>query len=178
MQFLETPVHGAFILSPTLIPDDRGHFAETFHASQFAERGLDAIVAQVNLSYNDRRHTLRGLHYQVAPHEETKIVRCVRGAVFDVVLDLREESPTFGQWHGVELSVGNRLGLYVPKGCAHGYQTLEDQTEVHYLVSTHHAPAAYRGVRWNDPQFGIVWPNSPERLMHPRDASYPDYPRR
>jgi dTDP-4-dehydrorhamnose 3,5-epimerase len=177
MQFLDTPVHGAFILNPTLIPDDRGYFAETFHASQFAARGLDVNVAQVNLSYNDRRHTLRGLHYQVAPHEETKIVRCVRGSVFDVVLDLRRDSPTYGKWHGVELSAVNRLGLYVPKGCAHGYQTLEDQTEVHYLVSSHYAPSAYRGVRWNDPQFGIVWPDCPERLMHPRDGSYPDFPR-
>ena len=177
MRFHETPVHGAFLLEPTLIPDDRGCFAEAFHAEQFAARGLDVDVAQVNISFNDRRHTLRGLHYQVAPHEETKIVRCVRGSVFDVVLDLRRDSPTFLAWHGVELSAGNRLGLYVPQGCAHGYQTLEDGTEVHYLVSTYYAPAHYRGVRWNDPQFGIRWPDAPVRHLHPRDESYPDFAR-
>lgn len=177
MQFHDTPVAGAFLLTPTIFPDDRGFFSEAFHARVFADRGLDTNVSQLNISFNDTRHTLRGLHYQLPPHAETKIVRCVRGSIFDVVLDLRTDSPTFGRWYGVELTAENRLAMYLPKGCAHGYQTQADATEVHYLVSEFYTPSHYRGVRWNDPAFGIVWPDAPQRLIHPRDASFPDYVR-
>lgn len=171
----DTAVEGVYVLDLAPIPDDRGFFAEAFHRDTFAGLGLNSTIAQVNISYNDRAHTLRGLHYQIAPHEEVKIVRCVRGAVFDVAVDLRPGSPTFGRWAGVELTADNRRALYVPAGCAHGYQTLTDDTEVHYLVSTPYSPAHYRGVRWNDPFFSVRWPDAPERLLHPRDTSYPDF---
>lgn len=171
----DTPIHGAFILDVTRIPDDRGFFAEAFHQDTFVGLGLETRIAQVNISYNNRLGTLRGMHYQEAPHDEVKIVRCVRGTVFDVAIDLRRDSPTFGAWAGVELSADNRRAFYVPTGCAHGYQTMTEETEVLYLVSQTYSPAHYRGVRWNDPFFNVVWPSTPQRLLHPRDESYPDF---
>jgi len=171
----ETPIDGAFVMQMTRIPDDRGFFAEAFHRDTFTGLGLDTRIAQMNVSYNDRQGTLRGMHYQIAPHEEVKIVRCVRGSVFDVVLDLRRDSPTFGQWAGAELSADNRLAFYVPAGCAHGYQTLTDDTEVLYMVSNAYSPAHYRGLRWNDPFFNVAWPETNTRILHPRDESYPDF---
>ncbi len=171
----DTPIHGAFILDVTRIPDDRGFFAEAFHQDTFAGLGLETRIAQVNISYNNRLGTLRGMHYQEAPHDEVKIVRCVRGTVFDVAIDLRRDSPTFGAWAGVELSADNRLAFYVPTGCAHGYQTMTEETEVLYLVSQTYSPAHYRGVRWNDPFFNVAWPSTPQRHLHPRDESYPDF---
>lgn len=175
MTLTDTPIHGAFVLNMKRILDDRGFFAEAFHRDTFAGLGLDTQIAQVNVSYNDRRGTLRGMHYQTTPHEEVKIVRCVRGAIFDVAIDLRRDSPTFGKWAGVELSADNRLAFYVPVGCAHGYQTLTDDTEVLYLVSDTYSPAHYRGIRWNDPFFNVAWPDTDTRLLHPRDESYPDF---
>ena len=171
----DTAVAGVFILDLTPIPDERGFFAEAFHRDTFARLGLSTAIAQVNISYNDRAHTLRGMHYQLPPHEEVKVVRCVRGAVFDVAIDLRPDSPTFGKWVGLELSAANRRAFYVPEGCAHGYQTLTDDTEVHYLVSATYSPSHYRGVRWDDPFFGVRWPDAPVRHLHPRDTSYPDF---
>lgn len=175
MTLTDTAVAGAYILDLARIPDDRGFFAEAFHRDTFARAGLSTAIAQVNISYNDRTHTLRGMHYQLTPHAEVKVVRCVRGAVYDVAVDLRPDSPTFGRWAAVELTADNRRAFYVPEGCAHGYQTLTDDTEVHYLVSATYSPSHYRGVRWDDPFFGITWPDAPERHMHPRDLTYPDF---
>lgn len=175
MTLTDTAVAGAYILDLARIADDRGFFGEAFHRDTFARAGLSTVIAQVNISYNDRAHTLRGMHYQLAPHAEVKVVRCVRGAVYDVAVDLRPDSPTFGRWAAVELTADNRRAFYVPEGCAHGYQTLTDDTEVHYLVSATYSPSHYRGVRWDDPCFGITWPDAPERHMHPRDLTYPDF---
>lgn len=175
MTLTDTPIHGAYILDLTRIPDDRGFFGEAFHRDTFAAAGLSTDIAQVNVSYNDHRGTLRGMHYQLPPFEEVKVVRCVRGAIYDVALDLRPDSPTFGRWAAVELTADNRRAFYVPAGCAHGYQTLTDDTEVLYLVSNTYSPAHYRGVRWNDPFFGVEWPAAAKRHLHPRDESYPDF---
>lgn len=175
MTRIDTAVAGAYILDVTPIPDDRGFFAEAFRHDTFERLGLSTRIAQVNISYNDHAHTLRGMHYQRAPHAEVKVVRCVRGAVYDVAVDLRPDSPTFGRWAAVELTADNRRAFYVPEGCAHGYQTLTDNTEVHYLVSTTYAPSHYEGVRWNDPFFNVTWPDAPQRHMHARDLTYPDF---
>ena len=152
----------------------RGFLLRTFSADEFAAHGLDAVTAQCSLSFNATRGTLRGMHYQAAPHAETKVIRCVHGALLDVIIDLRRGSPTFGRHHAVELSRENLLALYVPKGCAHGFQTLEDDTDVWYHMSVPHHPDSARGVRWNDPAFGIPWP-LPDPILHPRDAAYPDF---
>jgi dTDP-4-dehydrorhamnose 3,5-epimerase len=162
------------VIVPEPAEDDRGLFARTFDATQFAAAGLETAVAQCSVSFNRERLTLRGLHLQRPPAEEAKLVRCTNGAVFDVVLDLRPSSPTFLAWEAVELSGENRIGLYVPQGCAHGFLTLAPNTEVAYQISVPHAPQMAFGVRWNDPLFGIEWPDRP-RVIAPRDAAYPDY---
>jgi dTDP-4-dehydrorhamnose 3,5-epimerase len=175
--FAETPVAGALVVEPQPIEDERGFFARTFSTEEFAARGLDARVDQCSASFSVRAGTLRGMHYQAAPHGETKLVRCTRGAIFDVAVDLRRESPTYLRWAGVELSADNRRALYVPEGCAHGFQTLVDGAEVLYQISMPYVPAAARGVRWDDPAFGIDWPDAPigGRTMSARDAAYPDF---
>jgi dTDP-4-dehydrorhamnose 3,5-epimerase len=175
MIFTETPLAGAFVIDLEPVRDERGFFARTWCELEFEARGLEARPVQCSLSFNERAGTLRGLHYQAAPFEEVKIVRCTRGAIFDVIVDLRPDSPTRGRHAHVVLSASNRRMLYVPRGFAHGLQTLADGTEVEYLISEFHQPAYARGVRWNDPAFKIQWPDVPHRIMTMRDRTYPDF---
>jgi dTDP-4-dehydrorhamnose 3,5-epimerase len=177
MRFLETPLPGVIVIEPERLSDERGWFARTFDREEFRARGMNPEVIQTNASFNARAGTLRGMHYQADPHGETKVVRCVRGAIFDVAVDVRDGSPTRGSWHGVELSAGNGLGLYIPAGFAHGFQTLREDSEVHYLMGTGYVPDAARGVRWDDPAFGIEWPPAPPggRVISERDGAYPDF---
>ena len=175
MRFLETPLAGVWVVEPDRLTDERGYFARTFCEGAFAERGLATHWVQCNTSYNRHRGTLRGMHYQAAPHGEAKLIRCTRGALFDVVVDLRANSPTRGRWFGVELSAETGRMLYVPEGLAHGFQTLEDATEVFYQMSHAYVPEAARGVRWDDPAFAIAWPESGARVISERDRTYPDW---
>lgn len=174
MNLAETPLAGAWTLDLERRADERGWFARTWAAEELAAHGLDTRVVHMNTSYNERAGTLRGMHYQAAPHGECKLVRCTRGAIFDVIVDLRPGSPTLHRWHGVELSEDNGRALYVPVGMAHGFQTLEDASEVLYLMSEAYVPGAARGVRWDDPAVGIAWPAARNRTMSDRDATYPD----
>ncbi|MGO9487899.1 MAG: dTDP-4-dehydrorhamnose 3,5-epimerase [Solirubrobacteraceae bacterium] len=178
MRFVETPLPGVWVIEPERIEDDRGWFARTFDAEDFRARGLNPDAVQCNASFNPRRGTLRGMHHQADPHGESKLVRCVRGAIFDVAVDLRADSPTYLRWHGVELSARNGLSFYIPAGLAHGFQTLEDDSEVLYLMGNAYVPEAARGVRWDDPAFSIDWPEPPTggRIISERDAGYPDHP--
>jgi dTDP-4-dehydrorhamnose 3,5-epimerase len=176
MQFKETPLPGAWIIELDLLRDERGWFARTFDADEFAKRGLDPAVVQCNASFNSKRDTLRGMHYQAEPHGESKLVRCVRGAIFDVAVDLRADSPAYCRWHGIELSADNRFAFFIPAGMAHGFQTLTDDCEVLYQMGYHYVPEAARGVRWDDPAFAIEWPAAHgDRLISEHDASYPDF---
>jgi dTDP-4-dehydrorhamnose 3,5-epimerase len=175
MRFTETQLAGAYIIDPERIEDERGFFARTWDRHEFEAHGLNTNLAQCNISYNTRRGTLRGMHYQAAPHEETKLVRCTSGAIYDVIVDLRPASPTLRQWLAVELSAANRRMLYIPEGFAHGFQTLADHSEVFYQMAAFYAPGYARGVRWNDPAFGIVWPQAERRIIAERDAGYADY---
>jgi dTDP-4-dehydrorhamnose 3,5-epimerase len=154
--------------------DQRGFFARTWCAHEFEAHGLDPRLVQCSVSFNKRKGTLRGMHYQAAPHAEAKLVRCTRGAIHDVVIDLRPHAPTYKQHVAVRLTAENRHALYVPQGLAHGFQTLVDDTEVFYQMSAFHAPAHARGVRWDDPSFGIVWPDD-DRVMSEQDRTYPDF---
>lgn len=173
MRFQETSLAGAFVIEPERFPDERGFFARTFCAREFAEKGLDPRVSQANLSYNARRGTLRGMHYQKPPHAEAKLVRCTRGAIHDVIIDLRAGSPTLHGHFAVRLDAENRTMLYIPEGFAHGFLTLADDTEVCYQMSTAYSPEHGAGVRYDDPAFGIVWPE-PVRVIAERDRTYPD----
>lgn len=172
MIFRETPLAGAWVLEPERIEDERGFFARTFCRHGFEERGLDPAIAQCSVSFNHRRGTLRGLHFQAAPHEEVKLVRVTRGAVWDVIVDLRPESPTFRKHFSIVLSAESRHELYIPKGMAHGFQTLEDGTEVFYQISEFYAPESARGYRWDDPSFAIPWPE-PVTVMSDKDRNLP-----
>ncbi|MBU1052821.1 MAG: dTDP-4-dehydrorhamnose 3,5-epimerase [Proteobacteria bacterium] len=174
MKFTEIKLKGAFIITPDLIKDERGFFARAFCRHEFIDHGLNPDLFQCNISFNRKKGTLRGMHYQVAPHSEAKLVRCTSGFIYDVIIDLRPESPTFKQWFGAELSASNHQMLYVPVGFAHGYQTLEDNTEVFYQVSAFYHPEAENGLRWNDPAFGIKWP-IPVSTISKKDASHPDW---
>jgi dTDP-4-dehydrorhamnose 3,5-epimerase len=175
MIFKETHIPGAFVIELEERRDDRGLFARAWCANEFEAHGLNPRLVQVNLSFNEHSGTLRGMHLQRAPHEEAKCVRCTRGAIYDVVLDLRPESPTYKRWFAVELTADNRRMLYVPEGCAHGYQTLADETETLYQVSEFYAPASEDGVRWDDPAFAIDWPSTDARQLSPKDAGWPDF---
>jgi dTDP-4-dehydrorhamnose 3,5-epimerase len=169
----EARVRGAFVVELEPASDERGFFARTFSAEEFAGRGLTAAVAECSVSFNPVRFTLRGLHYQRRPYEEAKLVRCPRGAIFDVVADLRPGSETYLAWDSAELTAENRHALYVPEGCAHGFLTLADDSEVHYQISQSYVPDAAAGVRWDDPLLGIDWPAEPAAISA-RDASFPD----
>jgi len=173
--FRETEIPGAFVIDLERREDERGFFARAWCADEFAAHGLSTRLVQANLSYNESAGTLRGMHFQRAPHEEAKLIRCTRGSLFDAIVDLRPDSPAFKRWIGVELSAENRRALYVPEGCAHGYQTLEDGTESLYLVSEFYAPESEGGVRWDDPAFGIEWPDADNRTLSPKDAAWPDF---
>ncbi len=171
MKFTALPIPGAYLLGLDELEDERGFFARVFCREEFLARGLNPDVVQCSLSFNHRRATLRGMHYQAEPHAEAKLVRCTRGAVYDVVLDLRAGSPTYLQWAAAELSAGNRRAVYVPEGCAHGFQTLEDGTDVYYQMSAPYQPESARGVRWDDPAHGIAWP-LPDPVVGERDRSF------
>jgi dTDP-4-dehydrorhamnose 3,5-epimerase len=174
MKFIETELKGAFIIQPEQIADPRGFFARVFCQREFEMHGLNRNLVQCNISFNREKGTLRGMHYQVAPHRETKLVRSTSGAIFDVIVDLRSDSPTCRKWMGVELSAENRTMLYVPEGFAHGYLTLTENAEVFYQVSEFYASASERGVRWNDPAFGIRWPAQPS-VISDKDGAHPDF---
>jgi dTDP-4-dehydrorhamnose 3,5-epimerase len=170
--FTETRLAGAFVIDPDVFEDERGLFARTFCRQEFEAHGLDAAIAQSAASFSRRRGTLRGMHYQVPPHAQDKLVRCSRGAVYDVAVDLREGSPTRRGWVAVELSAANRRMLYVPKGFAHGFLTLDDTSEIYYHFSDSYAPASERGFRWDDPAVGIAWPFAPV-VVSVRDRTLP-----
>ena len=174
MMFHETELPGAFVVTPEPAHDERGFFARTWCAHEFAEHGLDARIAQCSVSFNRRKGTLRGLHYQTAPRAEAKLVRCTHGAIHDVIVDLRRGSPTFTRHVAAVLSADNRRMLYVPEGFAHGFQTLADDSEVFYQISEMHSPEHARGVRWNDPTFAIEWPLQ-VTAMNERDRGYADF---
>ena len=174
MIFTETPLRGAFVIEPEPLEDARGLFARTWCRRELEARGLETGIAQCSTSFNKKKGTLRGMHYQVTPFAETKIVRCTRGALYDVIIDLRPESPTFTRHFAIVLSAENRKMLYVPTGLAHGFQTLEDATEIFYQISEFYSPEHSRGVRWNDPIFGIAWPDD-ERTIVDRDRNCPDF---
>ena len=175
MRFSATPLAGAFVVEPEPVEDERGLFARTWCRREWQARGLNAELAQCSVSFTTRAGTVRGLHYQAAPHAEAKLVRCTRGRIYDVIVDLRPDSPTFKRWTAVELGADDRRMLYVPEGCAHGFQTLADATEVFYQISAAYDPASQRGVRWDDPAFAIVWPDAPARIVSARDRAFPDF---
>ncbi len=174
MFFTETKLQGAFIIDIKPIEDERGFFARSWCRKEFKAHGLNPRLVQCNISFNKKKGTLRGMHYQVAPHEEAKLVRCTMGAIYDVIIDLRPESPTCKQWVAVELTALNRRMLYVPEGFAHGFQTLEDNTEVFYQMSEFYYPECARGLRWDDPEFGIKWSDG-NRIISAKDLQYPDF---
>jgi dTDP-4-dehydrorhamnose 3,5-epimerase len=174
MILTETKLKGVFLIDIETLQDERGFFARTWCKQEFARKGLNSDLAQCSVSFNRRSGTLRGMHYQTAPHEEVKLLRCTAGAIFDVVIDVRSDSPTFMQWIGVELSASNHRMIYVPERVAHGFQTVEDNTEVFYQISEFHAPERSAGIRWNDPAFNIHWPPA-ARTISARDAAFPDF---
>lgn len=175
MIFYETELPGAFVIEEEAKEDSRGFFARAWCRKEYETNGLNPELVQANLAFSKKKGTLRGIHYQVPPFEEAKSVRCLRGAIYDVIIDLRPGSPTFARWTGVELSPENRRMLYVPEGFAHGYQTLVDDTEVFYQVSEFYAPECERGIRWDDPAFAIRWPEPDRPIISDKDAGWPLY---
>jgi dTDP-4-dehydrorhamnose 3,5-epimerase len=175
MRFTElTELQGAWLVDPMPARDERGSFSRLFCAREFADRGLETHFVQYSISHSQVLGTLRGLHFQQEPHSEVKLVCCQKGAIADVIVDLREDSPTFGRWHAFELSAENRRLLYVPKGFAHGFQSLRDDVEVSYMISTFYTPEAACGIRYDDPAFAITWPLPPAALSE-RDRAWPDF---
>jgi dTDP-4-dehydrorhamnose 3,5-epimerase len=173
VRFVPTILAGAYVIEQERHADERGFFARTWCGQEFAEHGLEPGLAQCSVSFNHHHGTLRGLHYQAPPHAEAKTVRCTRGALFDVAVDLRPDSPTFRRWFGLELTEDDGRALYVPRGFAHGFYTLADATEVAYQISTRYDPGTARGIRWDDPFHGVAWPG-PVEVIAPRDRGYPD----
>jgi dTDP-4-dehydrorhamnose 3,5-epimerase len=176
MEFTETSLNGAYVVRLKRIEDERGFFARAWCREEFVQHGLEPGMVQLNVGFSHRRGTVRGLHYQLAPHAEAKFIRCTRGSIYDVIIDLREGSPTLAQWYGVELTPDSGLMLYAPGGFAHGYQALQDNTEMYYLTSTSYVAAAARGVRFDDRAFGINWP-LPVSVISAADRSWPDFQR-
>ena len=174
MRITETKLNGAFLIELEYFKDERGFFARVWSNHEFAAAGLTASFVETNLSFNEKKGTLRGMHYQLPPYEQVKLVRCTRGRIYDVIIDLRPGSPTFKQWLAVEMSADNHLMLYVPGEFAHGYLTLDDNTEVVYQTSSYYAPENGRGVSWNDPAFNISWPAEP-LVMIDRDRNYENF---
>ena len=172
MKFSECDVTGAWVIDPTSHEDDRGHFMRAWCRQEFAAHGIDFVPMQANMASSRRKGTIRGLHYQIAPSLEAKLVRCTAGAIFDVVVDLRPDSPSYRTWYGTCLSAANGRMLYVPEGCAHGCQSTEDRTEIYYMASAFYAPQQARGVRYDDPAFGIPWP-VPVSSISDQDRSWP-----
>lgn len=175
VNIIATTLPGAFIIKPERIDDERGYFARTFCRETFACHGLATEFVQCSTSYNAHAGTLRGMHYQQPPYSEAKLVRCTRGAIYDAIIDLRASSPTYRKWHAIVLSAENGYMLYVPEGIAHGFQTLEAESEVFYQISTQYMPDHAAGVRWNDPAFAVEWPTVKQRIISFKDQSYPDY---
>jgi dTDP-4-dehydrorhamnose 3,5-epimerase len=175
MTFTDTDIPGVLIVDSDVFSDERGTFTRAWMPEEFRAHGLETRIAQCSMASNRRKGTIRGLHYQVAPFEEVKLIRAVRGSVFDVAVDLRPDSPTYGRWTGVTLSADNRRMLYVPRGMAHGYQTLTDFTEVFYFVSAPYSPDHQRGLRWNDPRLKIDWPLGSPTVVSDRDARFADF---
>ncbi len=173
MIFEATPLAGVVLITPEPARDDRGEFGRLYCAQTFAAQGLDPSLDQISYSFNRRKGTLRGLHLQRPPHGEVKLVRVTAGVIFDVAVDLRAGSPTFGRWHGVELGAANRRQLYIPVGFAHGFQTLTDAAEVTYHISVPYVPGAQDGVRWDDPAIGIAWPDAAAAILNDRDQAMP-----
>lgn len=174
MKFTKTEFDGLLIIEPEKRSDERGFFARTWCLNEFTEQGLVSNLAQSSISFNVKKGTLRGMHYQIEPYSETKVVRCTMGAIFDVVIDLRTDSATYLKWLGVELSAENHLSLYIPVGFAHGFQTLIDSTEVYYMISEFYHPECTRGLRWDDPAIGIKWPSKPVVILE-KDSNYLDF---
>ena len=174
MKFQALAITGSYLLEPEARADERGFFARTYCSETFADRGLSPHLRQCSISFSVSRHTLRGMHFQLSPHEEAKLVRCTQGAAYHVVLDLRDESENYLQWAGVELSAENHNMIYVPEGVAHGFLTLQDATEIFYQISERYSPESAVGVRWNDPAFDISWP-APPAVISERDSAYADY---
>ena len=172
MRFLETPLAGAFVIDLELMEDERGFFARSFCRDEFEKHGLNPNVAQCSVSFNRRRGTLRGLHYQAKPHEEARLVRCTVGSIYDVIVDIRPESKSYLRWFSAELSASNRRMLYVPEGFAHGFQTLSDDVEVFYQMTETYRPDSSRGIRWNAAEIGIAWPIA-ELIISERDRALP-----
>jgi dTDP-4-dehydrorhamnose 3,5-epimerase len=172
MRFRETTLPGVWLIEPEPVADERGYFARAWCARELAEHGLEGAFAQSSVSYNRRRGTLRGLHFQAAPHGEAKLVRCTQGAIFDVAVDLRAGSPTEGRWYGAELSAANARTLYIPAGCAHGFQSLTDDAEVLYHMTVEYRADAARGVRWDDPTLAVAWPLA-DPILSERDRALP-----
>ena len=174
MRFSPTPLSGLFVIEPELLSDERGHFSYSFDRAEFDRRGLPGTLVQSNISFNRMAGTVRGMHFQVEPYGQPKLVRCTAGRLFDVAVDLRPHSPTHRRWLAVELTADNRKSLFIPSGFAHGFQTLTDDTEVLYDMFAPYAPAAGRGVRFDDPAFAVKWPR-PVTLISERDRTYADY---
>jgi dTDP-4-dehydrorhamnose 3,5-epimerase len=176
LTFTDTDLPGVVIIEADVFPDARGSFVRAWVATECGARGLDTAIAQCSFSNNHERGTIRGMHFQTAPFDGSKTVRVTRGAAFDVAIDLRPDSPTFRRWFGVELTDRNHRALYLPPGCAHGYQTLAEDVQVLYFQSAQYAPNHQAGVRWNDPAFGVRWPIDPPTQINDRDRTYPDFP--
>lgn len=176
MIFQETKLAGAFIIEVVPFEDERGYFAEGWKDDVARQHGVDVVFNRSNIAYNHKKYTLRGMHTQRSPHSEAKLVRCTRGAIYDVIVDIRPDSPTYLQWISVELTGENGRLLYVPRNFLHGYQTLEDKTEVFYHVSGNYHPEAEQGARFDDPAFGIEWPDAPDRIMSAKDQSWQLFP--
>ncbi|MWC30905.1 dTDP-4-dehydrorhamnose 3,5-epimerase [Paenibacillus sp. MMS18-CY102] len=170
-----TPLHQAAIIEKEPITDNRGYFARSFCTKTLAAHGLPFHMVQTNIAFNHHARTLRGMHFQLPPYCEEKIVTCTQGTLFDVIIDLNRESPTFGKWYGLTLSAENGLSLYVPKGFAHGYVTLTENTSIHYMVSEYYTPSHESGVRWNDPAFGIEWPLTEQLIISAKDEQWKDF---
>lgn len=175
MIFNPTPIQGAYLIEVEKIEDERGFFGRAFCANVFRDKGIPFAVAQVNVGCSRKKGTLRGLHYQLPPHEEAKLVRCIRGAVFDVIIDLRKDSGSFGRWFGTELTADTPRLFHVPKGTAHGYLSLADDSEILYMVSQFYTPGAERGIRWDDPAFDIQWPMTDNLMVSDKDRMWPDF---
>ena len=175
MRFVPTKLEGAYVVELEPFVDERGTFARTWCRDEFAEHGLSVEVAQCSISRNARAGTLRGLHFQTPPHQEVKLVRCAAGGIYDVIVDLRSGSDTYAQWIGLELDAASGRALYVPKGFAHGFQTLEDATDVLYMISDPYVPEASSGFRWDDPALGIEWPEAAERTISAKDCAWPSF---
>lgn len=174
MQFHKTPLSGAYLIEPELKTDNRGFFSRLFCVEEFKKQGLETEFVQANNSYSEKKGTLRGLHYQLSPMSEVKVVRCIRGSFYDVIVDLRQHSPTFKQSFGAILSEENRKMMYVPEGFAHGFLTLEDHSEVIYFISQFYSQEMERGIRWNDPAFNVAWPEEPQ-IISERDQSHKNF---